>query len=493
MMPTDSASQAQFIAPLEALPEVVLDMILHPLAKQDRTALIHLARTSPRVFAPAVTVAVRTASACWVDLHAHHNFQIEVGCLVYATKSDGSAPDVSLVTAKALCDHTLAKIGPIATSQLRSLLLSPKTVDLIPLVLPYARTVFCSFSLPTKADGRVLDMLERAHGFTSTTTHLTVQLDQDDPELRSEPLVRRLAMMMAQSQIKSLHLRLGDSNHGYDAELAGGGMFSIAEMLLTVGMPPHLVALSMHGPTEPEELPIIPMLDDLPLQLMWPQSLRRIKLFFGTPWAGFPIKMLPSLSPVGNTLHPGLCDMELVNIPMDVLDMHGKVLAVLSPTLERFHLQVTPIDFEGVDLYALVHSVIEALAAVCPALRDLDLCVLAEHTMTSRQFLRFSRVTAPLLKAFRELRHFSLVGWGVDTTDEAMAAVDAVFLAAPSIRSLDLSLNESMDLDMATRIVQSHHTLCRVILACTKVKRRDVATLCKLRRGLTVLVHHEGH
>ncbi|KAJ3367912.1 Fungalysin/Thermolysin Extracellular metalloproteinase 5 [Allomyces arbusculus] len=370
---------------LESLPDVVLRKLLCHVAAVGRVALIQLARASPIIYKPAVTVAIQTAPADWhpVSVMTMGNFQVgrvlwrktdvkdAVGRLVYAK---AKSPLLYLVWADFLCDHPqryFEVFGPIPPSQVHSLCILATTMPLVQATLTHARRVHLSDS-----SFQSLTRLDALGGFPPAVSSLTVSVDLFDFVGPSKAAaVSLLASLLTRSQVKSLRIEFTDS-HRQSGH--GSVVMDALEALLANGIPPTVTVLAMSGSFDLA----LNHLRSLPVA--WPQSLQHVSLNLrrGKESGSVTELMLPSLA----TANLPLESLKLSNMTLDNGTTRDHVLACLVPSLLSFSLELSE---STLDPLSSVHSVIHALstteAIVTPPDRPRPFAAAYLYTYTALQ------------------------------------------------------------------------------------------------------------
>ncbi|KNE59972.1 hypothetical protein AMAG_05416 [Allomyces macrogynus ATCC 38327] len=445
---------------LETLPDTVLEAILRLLADTDRVALLQLARASPLLYAPAIDVAIRTASVPWYPLSSSDGDSGQrspplsssagadaIGQLGYwAQRAPDTVPRVYLIAAPAKGGSTLtstALIGPISPKHLSTLHLNDTTGLLTKPVLPHARHVSWSVPISNDVVFTILRTLTTLGGLPACVSRFTLRLTSADmiDTFRANLVVQSLAALLAPnskatlvpSHVQHLDLIFDDDTADINGYLA---LVPAIATPLTKGLPPRtLKSLTVRGF---RRLRNSVWVRDEPVAVPWPVSLESVEIDVGDGGTGMYITN--AIASMRNRKLPSLHTLKLAAIPIASGNVAAHVVMALKPTLTTFHLGVAAVFQENAT--SALHTIVAALVETCTGLRELHLGARKSESFSAADLADLARDTVPLLGAL-PINELGLVAWGLDAASAETAAVlDA--LDVPTMRSLVLRDNDKL-------------------------------------------------
>ncbi|KAJ3358361.1 hypothetical protein GGF32_000461 [Allomyces javanicus] len=478
-------------SPLEMLPDTVLEDLLHHVAQVDHASLLQLARTSPVLYAFAITIAIRTEPMKWyplelpraqrssgvANLWSHAIKGSIVGHLGYARA--GPTLDIYLIWSKLDNDPNhrelwtrFSVLGPIPPKQLRSLRINTLTMPLMAPVLPRAHRVQIDLQ-ELELAGSIVACLDTLGGFPDRVAHLAVDLGFVDFDVVGvkvgKSIIRRLARLLASSRVKSLRINLVDAPNDTDFDAC---VVDAVETLLVHGMTPTVEMLSIKGFnfSLDGEIPDRQHLIRVP----WGRALRHVSLDLGNGDGVFGSvlsRMLPSLAESKLVLET----LELFDMPVDAGPARDHLLACIRPTLTSFGLMMAKSE----DMLGAVHAVIKALASTCPALRWLQLELPNMDDTPPLEMI--ATFTIPLLHKL-PLDHVGLVNFGLEASAESEKETLFAALAkhVPGLQSLNLTRNPGIDVAVVETLLAMLPQLRWLAVWYTGVKDTDHDRLRRL-------------
>ncbi|KAJ3363848.1 hypothetical protein GGF32_003511 [Allomyces javanicus] len=446
-------------SPLETLPDTLLEVILRWLADTDRVALLQLARASPLLYAPAIDVAIRTASVPWFLLSASNGDGAgqrnppltcpadadAIGQLGYwAQRAPDTVPRVYLIVASAADRSALsstALIGPISPKHLSTLHLNDTTGLLTKLVLPHARHVSWSVPISNDVVFTILRTLTTLGGLPACVSRFTLRLTSADmiDTFRANLVVQSLAALLAPnskatlvpSHVQHLDLIFDDDMADINGYLA---LVPAVATPLTKGLPPRtLKSLTVRGF---QRLRNSVWVRDEPVAVPWPVSLESVEIDVGDGGTGMYITN--AIASMRNRKLPSLHTLKLAAIPIASGNVAAHVIMALKPTLTTFHLGVAAVFQENAT--SALHTIVVALVETCTGLGELHLAARKGESFSAADLADLARDTIPLLGAL-PINELGLVAWGLDGASAETAAVLNA-LDVPTMQSLVLRDNE---------------------------------------------------
>ncbi|KNE72506.1 hypothetical protein AMAG_16549 [Allomyces macrogynus ATCC 38327] len=495
-----TANQQPLHLILEELPDCALKLILLFLANNDRAALIQLARASPRLYAPAIAMAIRTAPAFWPLVStdpATGRPQAYFGHSTSHAMSLGMGVDGDAIThgwkygppagfvrgiyliptvfdwnkrtdpthvAELNQQITNRPIGPIPFHQLRSLYLAGATLDLISPMLPHAQRVLLGCLDDLDVLEAILDEIDALGGLPETlATAETHFADKMLAASGADVPIRRLARLLTNSRVRDLSLSFDISI--YSREWNKPFVLSASQWLMNHGLPPSLTTLRLDGLWGPH-LDGSDMIT--PYTVGWPVSLRHFHLKVSKAYGNESVVVTQLLTSLAVAKVPNLVTLDVTGANFDQRDVTGAIVGALSATLTTLRLvQYYPRRPDPEDARHLC-AVFQAIASKCPRLQSLH--VEPKILFERNELTVLARDAIPELCGLANLNTLALVAW--DLTAEVDSFWAALADAVPNLLVLDLSRNQIIDdgiVDQLMPLVQHGHLRRLVMTGNTKL------------------------